>query len=171
MRCEECGFDWDGEPIGIGTFADRFAKPLTRFLKNEDANVVLRARPEPAVWSALEYVAHTRDALAFYVDRIRRVLTEDRPRMTKVDFDDLCVDRGYNSADPAQTAAELGAVERELVDQLADLTPAQWARVGIGSDGDERTVLALARRAAHEGNHHLLDVGRVLRRVRQTLER
>ena len=32
---------------------------------------------------------------------------------------------------------------------------------------EERSVLATARRAVHEGNHHLLDIGRVLRAVRE----
>ena len=46
------------------------------------------------------------------------------------------------------------------------LTPAQWDRVAIGSEGDERTVLALARRAAHETRHHAGDVRRSLARPR-----
>jgi hypothetical protein len=32
------------------------------------------------VWSALEYAAHMRDVIAFYRDRINRVLREDRPQ-------------------------------------------------------------------------------------------
>jgi hypothetical protein len=43
---------------------------------------------------------------------------------------------------------------------LRDLDDAAWGRVGIGSEGDERTVLVLARRAAHEVVHHLMDVER-----------
>jgi len=43
--------------------------------------------------------------------------------------------------------------------------------VGIGSDGDERTVHELAGRLVHEGHHHLLDVGRSLRAVREQRRR
>lgn len=31
----------------------------------------------------------------------------------------------------------------------------------MGSEGDERSVLVLARRLAHEGQHHNLDLDRV----------
>ena len=41
-----------------------------------------------------------------------------------------------------------------------------WDRVGIRRD-EERSVLFTARRAVHEGNHHLLDIGRGLRAVRE----
>ena len=170
-RCEECGFDWDSAESRLGSFGDRYSKPLSRFLPNEDPNVVLRSRPEPGVWSALEYAAHTRDAFDFYRDRIRRALTEDRPQYELMDPDAVCAERKYNEEDPLQTASSLSAAEKSLVELLDGLDDAQWARVGIGVDGDERTVRVLARRAEHEAHHHLLDVGRVMRHVRQTLER
>ncbi|HZN12731.1 MAG TPA: DinB family protein [Acidimicrobiales bacterium] len=170
-RCEECGYDWDADPIDIAVFADRYAKPLTRFLPADDPDVVLRTRPEPTVWSALEYAAHVRDAFGFYGGRIGRALSEDRPQFSPRDPDAVCEERRYNEEDPAATLVGLAAAANDLAALLADLDDAQWERVGVGIDGDERTVRVLARRAAHEGSHHLLDIGRVLRHVRQTLER
>lgn len=170
-HCDECGFDWDGEDSRLGSFGPRYEKPLTRFLPNEDPAVVLRTRPQPTVWSALEYTAHVRDAFDFYRDRINRALTEDRPQYVLMDPDALADARRYNDEDAAETAAGLIESERALVALLDGLDEAQWERVGIGVDGDERTVRLLARRAEHEGHHHMLDVGRVLRAVRQTLER
>jgi hypothetical protein len=41
-----------------------------------------------------------------------------------------------------------------------------WDRAGLRR-GEERTVLLQARRAVHEGGHHLLDIGRGLRTVRE----
>jgi hypothetical protein len=168
-RCDECGFDWDGVESAdtIRKFGERFPRPLTRFLNDEDPDIVLRTRPEPAVWSALEYAAHTRDAFAFYADRIRRAVTEDRPQFVLMNPDRLCEERRYNEEDPAATASGLSGAATELADVLDGLDDAQWQRIGIGVDGDERTVSRLARRAAHEGHHHMLDVGRVLRRVRE----
>jgi hypothetical protein len=172
-RCEECGFDWEVTPAdaiaGLRAAAERFPRPLSRFLSNEDPDVILRTRPEPAVWSALEYAAHTRDAFAFYDDRITRVLSEDHPQLVRADFDILCEERHYIDEDPATVAEGLAGVGRALADRLDALDDAQWERVGIGVDGDTRTVLVLARRAAHEAAHHLLDMGRVLRHVRQAL--
>jgi hypothetical protein len=167
-RCEECGFDWEGSETRLGTFGARYEKPLTRFLPDEDAEVVLRTRPEPGVWSALEYTAHVRDVFDFYRDRIELALTEDRPQYTPLDPDAAAEERRYNDEDPAVTAAGLADAERALVSVLDGLDEAQWARVGIGVDGDERTVRELARRAEHDAHHHMLDVGRVLRHVRQS---
>ena len=169
-RCEECGFDWEcagteaaAEVRGAGK---RFVAPLTRFLPGEDGDGLVRTRPEPTVWSALEYAVHMRDALDFYAQRISRVLTEDRPQMHAVGFDAACEERRYNEEDVARVVAQMSQVSTHLADLLDTLDDASWARIGIGSDGDERTVLTLARRAAHECHHHLLDVGRGLRRVR-----
>jgi hypothetical protein len=167
--CEECGFDSERDESRLGSFGDRYSKPLTRFLPDEDPDVILRTRPEPAVWSALEYAAHVRDVFAFYRDRVARALSEDRPQYVPLDPDAVCIERRYNDEDPAETVAGLAAAERELVALLDGLDEAQWARVGIGVDGDERTVRVLARRAEHDAHHHLLDVGRVLRHVRQGL--
>jgi len=169
--CEECGFDWEAhgpaEVIEVLRRAPRrYEAPLTRFLPGEDPEVVLRRRPESDVWSALEYAVHLGVALEWYGERIERVLTEERPAMTAYGFGPAA-DRDRYSEWPIGEAGERIAVAAgALADRLEGLAPEGWERVGIGSDGDERTVLILGRRAAHEVGHHLLDVGRVLRRVR-----
>ena len=174
MRCDECGYDSD--PLSNGDlveqcrgFARRYTAPLTRFLPDEDGATVLRRRPEPAVWSALEYAAHARDSLAFYVDRIRRAVLEDRPVFTAVGWSDQAEARRWNEEEPSAVAASFAATAEELAALLETLDAGQWQRVGLSSEGDgaERTVRVLAERAVHEGNHHLLDVGRSLRAARR----
>jgi hypothetical protein len=164
--CDECGFS-DANESRLGSYGARYEKPLTRFLPGEDPDVVLRTRPEPGVWSALEYTAHVRDVFDFYRDRVERALTEDRPQYGPLDPDVVAEERRYNEEDPAQTIAGLAEAERAFVDLLDGLDDARWERVGIGIDGDERTVRVLSRRAEHDAHHHMLDVGRVLRRVRE----
>ena len=104
----------------------------------------IRARPEPAVWSALEYVVHLRAALGFYADRIRRTLAEDRPRLTAYGFGAACERDDYNGEEPNTAIAGLRSAANAVSHLLDGLTPAEWHRVAIGSEGDERTVLALA---------------------------
>lgn len=118
------------------------------------------------MWSALEYTAHMRDVLSFYTERIRGVLAEDRPTMAAADFASMADERRYDQEDVTAVldAVDQGASSASTL--LASLAPDDWARVGIGSGGDERTVLVLTRRLVHDGHHHLLDVGRVLRQVR-----
>jgi DinB family protein len=160
MNCDECGFTDTSPAVAILADAgDRFRDALTRDVS------VLRRRPAPSVWSALEYAAHTRDALDFYASRIERVTSEDRPALEPFDADRLCEERGYRTEDPVDALATLDAAAARLVVLLRGLGDDQWSRVGIGTDGGIRTVHVLAARAAHEVHHHLVDFDQVLTAV------
>ena len=98
------------------------------------------------------------DVVAFYLDRIQRILHEDRPTLSAVGFSDPAEARRYNDNDVEDTLAQLDELAVSTATRLRSLEPSQWRRVGIGTDGDERDVLTLARRLTHEGHHHLLDI-------------
>ena len=166
MRCEECGFDYEALdpaaiPAALRSFAKRYRAPLSRFLPGEDGEALVRQRPAEGTWSALEYAAHVRDVFASYDGWIDRCLTEDRPVL-----DDPQPDDGeYNQEQPA-TVAEAVAANAERLAATVEAVPADaWDRVGVRRD-EERSVRFTARRAVHEGSHHLLDIGRSLRAVR-----
>jgi hypothetical protein len=168
-RCSECGFEYASVQAGdapavIRAFPKRYRAPLTRLLPSEDVSI-LRTRPDPSTWSALEYAAHVRDVFGAYGERIHRALVEDRPVFEGMDPDAMAVEGRYNEQDPEVVAAELAANAEALAVILEEVPGDGWDRVGIRS-GEERSVLFTAQGAAHEGNHHLLDVGRVLRSVR-----
>ncbi len=62
VRCDECGFVYEDLaaaeiPAAIRSFAKRYLAPLSRFLPGEDGDAVVRQRPAPDTWSALEYAA------------------------------------------------------------------------------------------------------------------
>jgi hypothetical protein len=141
--CAECGFAWAAASRAEVLAIIRSApKRFTAQLSGHDLTT-LRRRPTPTTWSALEYTVHMGPGLQFYADRITRVLAEDEPALAAYDFTEACDRDRYNERDVAAL-------------------PEAWQRVGIGSEGDRRTVDLLARRAAHEVQHHLLDVHRVL---------
>jgi DinB family protein len=155
LPCSRCRFDWTDGPTeliaALGSAAARFAEALT--VAGE-----ARVRPAPDVWSPLEYVAHTRDALAWYEDRIRRVLVEDCPQLNAYDWDAAAVERRYNDEEPSAALASLAARSYALGERLSALEPSAWHRLGRGSDGGERSVLQLVRRAVHEVAHHVGDI-------------
>lgn len=170
-RCEECGFDFDAvtaesAPATIRDFGRRYRAPLTRLLKGEDESV-LRARPAPDVWSAIEYAAHVQIVFALFDRRVAQLLEEDDPVLEVIDHDALVNVSDYRSLAPLAVVEELTAASEALAARLESLTPEQWERAGT-RDGERRTVLEVAQRAAHEGSHHLLDIGRGLRTVRQS---
>lgn len=170
MRCEECGFDYESVPPDelagrVRAFARRYRAPLTRFLPGEDGYALVRTRPDPDTWSALEYAAHVRDVFAWYDERISNSLVAERPEYEGPDPDEAADAGRYNEDDPAAVAEALAANAERLAATLDSVGDDGWPRVHLRR-GEERTVLFTARRAVHEGGHHLLDIGRVLRAAR-----
>jgi hypothetical protein len=169
--CAECGFDYDAcapstTPETLRGFGHRYKVPLVRGLPGEDLDVILRMRPDPRTWSALEYACHTRDGFALYETRVGVVLMEDRPWLPRMRRDELVVERGYNAQNPAAVAEELAVAAEALAARLESVPSEGWVRVGV-RDNLEMTIDWMARNAVHEGSHHLLDIGRSLRAARQ----
>jgi hypothetical protein len=171
LACDECGYSDESltaaEAItAIRAFGRRYRAPLTRFLPGEDPDAVLRTRPAPTVWSPLEYAAHVRDVFGWYDERIRRSLVEDRPSFDGPDHEEVAEAERYNEQDPTAVADALAANAERLADTLEAVPDGGWDRVHLRG-GKPRSVLLVARRAVHEGNHHLLDIGRGLRANRE----
>ncbi|MGI8983865.1 MAG: DinB family protein [Acidimicrobiales bacterium] len=169
-RCEECGFDYQALdpadiPAALRPFAKRYRAPLSRFLPGEDGDAVVRQRPAPGVWSALEYAAHVRDVFAINHRWIDLCLTEDRPVLDGPGPDEQAVAGRYNDDDPVAVADAVAANAERLAVIMESVPVDGWDRAGLRR-GEERSVLLQARRAVHEGSHHLLDIGRGLRAVR-----
>lgn len=112
--------------------------------------------------------AHIRDVIGFYADRIDRVLNEEQPDMIGADFSSLPERRGYLEDDPLEVLDTIYNSSMSVEQVLRSLAPARWSRIGIGTAGDERTTLVLARRLAHDGHHHLLDLDRLVEALLMT---
>jgi hypothetical protein len=171
--CEECGFDYDGLTDAdvldtLRGFGRRYRAPLTRGLPGEDLDELLRAHPQPGVWSALEYACHVRDVFGVQRERLALALRDDMPTFVPMGREERVQDLRYNEQVPEVVADELGAAGDAMAAALEPLTPDQWARRGIYGypEPTERDMAWLARHTVHEGHHHLLDVGRVLRAAR-----
>ncbi|MGH9263152.1 MAG: DinB family protein [Acidimicrobiales bacterium] len=169
-RCAECGFVYEGlppadVPAAIRAFAKRYRAPLSRFLPGEDGDSLVRQRPAAGTWSALEYAAHVRDVFAAYDRWIHQCLDEERPVLEGPAPDEAAKLRRYNENDPGAVADALAANAERLAATVESVPDGGWDRVGLRRD-EERSILFTARRAVHEGNHHLLDIGRGLRAVR-----
>ena len=169
--CSECGFDYDDcvpatTPKTLRGFGRRYRVPLVRGLPGEDLYGLLRMRPDPQTWSALEYACHTRDSFALYEHRIDVVLAEDRPSLPRMRRDEVVVERDYNSQNPAAVAEELAVAAEALAARLERVPPQAWVRVGV-RDNLEMSIDWMARNVVHEGTHHLVDVGRSLRAARR----
>jgi DinB superfamily len=169
-RCAECGFDPDdlrprNLPVAIRSFGRRYQAPLTRGLAGEDLDAVVRRSPAEGVWSALEYGAHVRDVFRIFDDRVRCALADKDPDETVVDWEGK-VSAASPTLDRQAVAADLDDAADTLATTLAELTNDEWRFPTLTGRGRPASVAELAIIAVHEGSHHLLDVGRVLRAAR-----
>jgi hypothetical protein len=129
------------------------------------AGAVMRRRPEPLTWSALEYAAHLADALDWYAERLERIQADHRPHFSAFDWDAACDDRRYNERHLDDVSAALAASAARCVAALEVSAGAGWRGDGVGSDGTTRSPASQALRAAHEVEHHLYDIASGLRQL------
>ena len=115
-------------------------------------------RPQPTVWSPLEYACHVRDVFVLFDRRLELMLTEDDPHFENWDQDQTAVESHYGSQDPGAVSDALATAGARLADRFDAVVGAQWARHGYRSDGAEFTVDSFARYFLHDPIHHLWDM-------------
>ena len=164
-HCDACGFDGARYDDGSLLHALRILGPRWRSLPFQ-TGPELRERPEPEVWSALEYAAHSRDITALHVFGVEQALTLDEPSFPGID-DDL-VDSAaasYGSADPDAVVDALEEQAMRLAELADDAGPDRWSR-GLTIGANRSDVRRLLEHALHDSLHHVDDVERGLARLR-----
>jgi hypothetical protein len=121
----------------------------------------LRGRPEPEVWSPLEYAAHTRDVIALVGRGMNEVLKGAEPAFPAIEPDPAGTDHGYNALDPSEVLDQLTAEAERMAERASKALPEHWNR--LATTGGEATDAGwLLRHAVHDASHHLRDVERIL---------
>ncbi|MGO9343967.1 MAG: DinB family protein [Acidimicrobiales bacterium] len=170
-RCTACGFDggrYDDDALldALRELGSRWRALLF------NAQSELRSRPQPEVWSAIEYAAHSRDITSLHAFGVEQALTGEEPRYPEVDNDLVtAVASDYATADPGEVADELEEQAQRMADLALRAGPAAWSR-GL-TLGDERIeVRRLMEHALHDSQHHLADVehGLLIVRTRPSLK-
>lgn len=155
--CPECGFD--ATSVTGGDVAGRL-RTATATLRAAVLAPGSDVRPQPAVWSPLEYGAHVRDAFIVFGTRIASMRHSDDPLFPDWNQDETALAERYWEQDPHQVADELAAEGDRITGDLDDIGPHEWQRRGRRSDGSASTLDSLARYLLHDVVHHLHDVGR-----------
>lgn len=151
--CQECGW----HPFDAHESAQRLIAAVPRWaaaLGREDAT----ERPEPRVWSPVEYACHARDLVGLLGERVTAMLTQDDPEFADSDGDAQAVTQRTWAAEPPVVAAEMLTVTDATVAVLNGIRDDQWQRTGHRSDGVQFTVDSLCQYIVHDVEHHLWDV-------------
>lgn len=115
----------------------------------------VRTRPAPGRWSALEGLAHLRDAdLDVFLPRLEVVLARDGAEVPAVDLTDAARLAGYAALDPAAVLADWRRARARLLARLAPLGRSEWARVGVHSTRGAFPLGAMVREwVEHDLSH------------------
>ena len=156
-KCDECGFD-------AAAVAATSVAQMTRDASDSWFDVLttradVHARPQPQVWSPLEYGCHVRDVYRVYTGRLQRMLSEDGPHYDNWDQDETALASGYGGQDPTTVANELVGAGTAIARVFDSVEGDQWQRTGFRSDGAAFTVDTISRYFIHDIVHHLHDVG------------
>ncbi len=155
-RCPECGFDTgeaarDDLAVLARAVTDRWVAAMAVIAEPG-------RRPEPAVWSPLEYACHVRDVFELACVRLRLMLAEDAPRFANWDQDVTAIEDDYASQDPGVVVGELEVAGTAFADLVATVPDNDWERPGLRGDGAAFTVDSFTRYLIHDPVHHLTDV-------------
>lgn len=155
--CPECGFV--ASTVAVADVAPIVRANAARWV-SVLGGVDVAARPEPDVWSPLEYACHVRDVFRIFDGRLRLMLDAGPEGATFANWDQdvTAVEERYGEQDPAVVAGELAAAAETLASSFAGVMPDQHGRTGLRSDGSHFTVTTFAQYLVHDPVHHVWDV-------------
>ena len=153
--CPECGYVAAMlDPMAVGGAVRASLPRWQEALARAEA----RTRPQPDVWSPLEYAAHVRDVFRLFDRRLALMLDETDPLFDNWDQDATAIAERYSEQDPASVAVELVEAGRAIAERFDGVRHEQLSRTGRRSDGASFTVESFARYFFHDVAHHLHDV-------------
>jgi hypothetical protein len=114
----------------------------------------LGQRPPSGKWSALENLAHLARHHEVCLDRVRRILAEDRPRFPRYRAEEDAQWPAWAGCSPEELRRRLRASRHELIALVEGLGPDQLARTGVHAVLGEMPVsLWLEFFLLHEAHH------------------
>jgi DNA segregation ATPase FtsK/SpoIIIE, S-DNA-T family len=174
--CAQCDFSYDKlgvyeVPDALRFLGSAYRTRLTTGVHDAGEERVLRRRPEPQVWSALEYACHFRDVVLAQRERLYLALAEDTPRFCSIYRDERVIFARYSDDRIEDVACEVDMAAGLLARAFARLDEGQWQRRCIyGYPAPmQRSMAWLAQHTVHEGRHHLRDIDAGISAARSAL--
>jgi uncharacterized damage-inducible protein DinB len=122
-------------------------------------------RPASGRWSARENLAHIGRYHEIFLERLRRILAETSPQFARYRAEEDPGWQEWASRPPEVVRSQLSAMRLKLIDTIAGLQAADYARVGIHSSFGEMTLsLWLEFFLVHEAHHLYVILQRIKER-------
>jgi uncharacterized damage-inducible protein DinB len=124
----------------------------------------LENRPIPGKWSARENLAHLARYHQIFLERVERILAENRPALPRYAQEEDAGWPPWTTLPAGEVLSRLAALRAQLVKRVEGLSSSELARTGVHSRFGEMTLVEwLEFFLLHEGHHLML----VLQRSRQ----
>jgi DinB superfamily len=114
----------------------------------------LLARPVPGKWSTLECVAHISDFEPVLAERMKRIISHDRPLLLVADENLFAETLGYQDRDLSEELALIDVTRKQMSRILNVLPPEAGSRVGIHSFKGLVTLEAVLSGTVNHILHH-----------------
>lgn len=140
----------------------RATPPILRALTRDVGDERARRAPAPGEWSVVEVVAHMRDVEQQALERVRRMLAEDRPSLAAFDHEQHARDRNYVALRLQETVEQYVGLRKEHLVLLDGLGPEGQRRAGRHEVHGDVTVASYEVHVAAEDVDHLAQIARML---------
>ena len=151
--------------VALKSFPRRWRSALAVVADDPSADSLVQCRPDASSWSALEHTWYVADLLGWYRTRVERARSDKRPALPADDPRRWPAERAYNDRELEAGLDSVGEHATGLATTLERLAADDWLRPA-DVEGDEVTILSMARHAVVEGSEHLRAAERALRAAR-----
>ncbi|MCE9532343.1 MAG: DinB family protein [Planctomycetes bacterium] len=115
----------------------------------------LLAKPVPGTWSTLEVVAHIADFEPVLAERMKRIISHDRPLLFVADENLFAATLGYHDRDVAEELDLIETTRKQMGRILKGLPVEAASRVGIHTYKGLVTLEAVLTSAVNHIPHHV----------------
>ena len=106
-------------------------------------------------WGVVKIIPHRRDWEEIYFNRVKSILTENRPALPSFDDTLWSIERDYRSVDPSDSFEAFANRRSQTVELLRNAGPDDWDRIGVHGYYGDITLLWLAGHIAEHDAEHL----------------
>ena len=135
------------------TLADD-AATVARIVRTTTADTLRSAKF--GEWTALEVIGHIADTAEVFAERVRKIVSEDKPRLVPFDQDKLHAERRNNERDPMEISKRLQAAHGEIVRLLMER--ANRDRLGIHGEWGEVDAAHVGAYQARHAHEHVTEI-------------
>jgi len=123
---------------------------MTKGLSGSD----LDKRLERGKWSIREQLNHLADCEMNYVQRMKKVIAEDKPLLPAFDQNGWAKNLFYNNSSADDSIALFSMLRTTMARVLKELSDKDFERVGIHTEDGKVTLLSFLEKDIEHADHH-----------------